>query len=343
MTREIQPSILTEYAELRDRLFHAELLFPTGVDGLYGRSGVYQGIANAVDQMVHRWGADIDATEVHLPPVVARTTFDATDYLASFPDLMGSVHVFHGSDRDHAELVRRVEAGGDWPALLEPGEVVLSPAACHGLYPMCTGRLPTGGRHYDVSAYCFRHEPSIDPVRMQAFSQHEIVYVGEAEGAERHRDEGMARGLSILRAVGLDVEPVPANDPFFGRLGKALAAGQLEEGLKLEGVTRIYPSGPPTAIISANYHRDHFGRPFAIETGAGDLAHSACVGFGVDRITIALLARHGFDPTVWPESVRLELFSAGHSAFGQSAFGQAPTRSTPRSSELLGVGSKDAP
>jgi seryl-tRNA synthetase len=287
--------------ELRDRLLDAELLFPTGVEGLYARSEIYQGILNAVDAMVHRWGSGLEATMVYLPPVLSRTTFDSTNYLQSFPDLMGSVHVFRGNDRDHAELLRRVEADGDWPALLEPGEVVLSSAACHALYPMCSGRLPAGGRRYEVSGFCFRHEPSTDPARMQAFNMHEVVYV-------RHRDEGLAHGLDLLRGLGLEVTPIPANDPFFGRLGSALAAGQLEEELKLEGVSPIYSPEHPTAIMSANCHRDHFGLPFGIETDSGEVAHSACVAIGVDRIAVALLARHGFDPADWPGPVRAQLF-----------------------------------
>jgi seryl-tRNA synthetase len=301
--------VVDPYTELRDRLFDAELLFSTGVDGLYGRSDTYEGIADAVDRLMHRWGNDVGATVVHLPPLIARSTFESTDYIRSFPDLAGSVHVFNGGDRDHAELVRRVSAGGDWPALLEPGEIVLSPAACYSLYPMCAGRLPAGGRYFEVSGYCFRHEPSTDPTRMQAFKMHEVVYVGEPDTAQRHRDDGLARGLSILTDIGLDVTATPANDPFFGRLGAALAAGQLDEELKFEGVTPICSDDRPTAVMSANCHRDHFGAPFGIETAAGAVAHSACVGFGVDRITIALLVRHGLNPSTWPGSVRARLFS----------------------------------
>ena len=295
--------------DLRNRLFDAGLLFATGVDGLYGRSETYQGISDAIDRMVHRWGTELGATAVHLAPVLSRATFDSTDYVQAFPDLMGSVHVFHGDDGDHAELVRRVEAGGDWPALLEPGEIVLAPAACYSLYPMCTGRLPAGGRRFEVSGFCFRHEPSTDPTRMQAFQMHEIVYVGEPATARRHRDESLAAGVALLEGLGLEVTTTPANDPFFGRLGRALAVGQLEEELKFEGVTPISSNGKPTAIMSANYHRDHFGLPFGIETATGEVAHSACTGFGVDRITIALLARHGLEPADWPQSVRARLFS----------------------------------
>lgn len=296
------------HAELRDRLIDAGLLYPTPVAGLYGRSETYQGVLDAIDAMVHRWAKELEATTIHVPPVIARTTFDATNYLQSFPDLMGSVHVFSGSDREHAELVRRVEADGDWPALLTPSEVVLSSAACHALYPMITGRLPAGGRWFEVSGFCFRHEPSSDPARMQAFSMHEVVYVGDPEIAQRHRDEGLHVGMKLLRGLGLTVDPVPANDPFFGRLGTALAASQLEEELKLEGVTPIFNGLEPTAIISGNCHRDHFGQPFAIETTSGAVAHSACVAFGVDRVAVSLFARHGLDPLRWPAETRAGLF-----------------------------------
>jgi seryl-tRNA synthetase len=300
-------TVLPSPSGLRARLVEAGLLFPTGVDGVYGRSDAYQAVVGGIGRLVHGWAARLGATTVHLPPVLPRSTFDATAYMASFPDLAGSVHVFAGDDRMHAELLRRLEHDGHWPALLEPGEVVLPPAACHGLYPMCAGRLPDGGRFYEVTAYCFRHEPSADPTRMQAFQMHEVVYLGDPAGAERHRDQGLSTAVALLERLGLDIEPAPANDPFFGRLGAALAVGQRDERLKFEGLATIEPGEPPVAVLSANCHRDHFGGPFRIEAASGAVAHSACVGFGVDRIAIALFSRHGVDPVDWPPSVREEL------------------------------------
>jgi seryl-tRNA synthetase len=297
------------FAALRERLFEAKLLYPMGVTGLYAYSATYQSILDAIDAMVARWGASLGAEQLFLPPVIARSTFDHTNYLQSFPHLMGSVHIFVGDDRAHRELVRRAECDEDWPALLEPAEVVLSSAACHQLYPLVSGPLPTAGRYMEVSGTCFRHEPSIDPARMQSFGMHEVVYLGPAADAERHRDAGLAHGLALLGDLGLPVEAVPANDPFFGRLGTALAAGQLDEHLKLEGVTPICSEAAPTAIMSANCHRDHFGQPFAITTADGAVAHSSCVAFGVDRIAIALLAAHGLDPGRWPPAVRERLWS----------------------------------
>ncbi len=66
----------------------------------------------------------------------------------------------------------------------------------------------------------------------------------------------------------------------------------------------IVTEGPRTACVSFNDHRDLFGRAWAIETEAGDTAHTACVGFGVERLTFALFRHHGFTLGDWPGSVR---------------------------------------
>jgi hypothetical protein len=61
--------------------------------------------------------------------------------------------------------------------------------------------------------------------------------------------------------------------------------------------------------MSFNYHRDHFGKTWDIKTGdiateAGDLAHTGCVAFGIDRLTLALFAAHGLDLRNWPAQAR---------------------------------------
>ena len=302
------------HSSLVDKMLKAGLLVPTGVLGLYGRSGVYQDVADGVGLMVRRWGQDLGAQRVHLPPVLARSTFLHTNYLESFPDLMGSVHVFTGGDAEHKQLLQRVASDGDWPALLEPADVVLCSAACHGVYPLCAGTLPEGGRIFDVQSSCFRHEPSVNAARLQSFVMHEIVHVGSAESAWNHREEGLACGLRMLEGLGLSMRAVPASDPFFGRVGNVLAAGQLEEQLKIEGVTPIPGTEGETAVMSANSHRDHFGKSFGIHSAAGEVAHSACVAFGIDRIVVAMLAVHGLDPASWPFYVRAQLGLAGPQA-----------------------------
>jgi seryl-tRNA synthetase len=297
-------------AQFRAELISAGLLVPTSVDGLYGRSGAFEDIIEGIDRVVISAGTDQPSSRYRFPPVFPRADFDRTDYLASFPDLTGSIHTFVGSERDHAQILAIHAEGGDWGALLAQSDVMLASAACHPAYPMLSGRLPEGGRRLDILGYCFRHEPAVDPARMQAFRQHEYVFVGPAEGAQAHRDHWVDRGMEVLSALGLPATSVIANDPFFGRVGRMLAANQRDESLKVELVVHLYDGlGDGTAVVSCNCHLDHFGQNFDIETADGGVAHSACVGFGMERIALALLKHHGLDTAHWPASLREVLWS----------------------------------
>jgi seryl-tRNA synthetase len=188
-------------------------------------------------------------------------------------------------------------------------EIVLSSAGCHALYATLRGQRLQADQLYECQAFVFRHEPSLDPARMQAFRMHEFVYLGDADGAVAHRDRWVDRGLTLFRGLGLEVESVVANDPFFGRGGRMLAANQRETSLKYE-ITAPITTDEATALASANYHLDHFGAPFEIVNARGSVAHTACFGFGIERIALALLRRHGLDPGRWPGDVRGQLWPA---------------------------------
>jgi seryl-tRNA synthetase len=294
--------------DFRSNLLSAGLLVETEVEGIYLRSGVFEDMVAALERLVSEAGADERAQVLHLPAVMGRSVLERSEYVRAFPDLVGSISSFEGGDAMHAELLRRLEHGDDWAGLLERSEVVLCPAACHQLYPICRGRLPPGGRRFEVFGQCFRHEPSHDPTRMQAFRMHEFVYVGDADGAAAHRDAWLERAAHLLAGLGLSVTARIASDSFFGRFGKLLSAYQRSQALKHEISTSLGAHGGTVALASSNYHLDHFGRGFGIETADGAVAHSACVGFGAERIALALLASHGLDASAWPPALRSRLW-----------------------------------
>lgn len=292
------------YKKYQNELLAARLLIPSGVRGVYARSGTFENIIVQFENHVTRETRDMQAEVLRFPPVFNRAHYAKIDHVYNFPDLMGSVHSFTGREPEHAALLTKFEAQEKWTDDLEPTEVMLAPAACYPLYPTATGTLPEGGRLVDLQSYVFRHEPSDDPARMQTFRMREFVRMGKPDQALAHRDYWLERAQVILKSIGLEVEPVLANDPFFGRGGRVMKATQREQNLKYELVLPICSEEKPTAITSCNYHLDHFGSVFGIKTSDGEVAHSACMGFGLERIALALFKHHGLRPEAWPASVR---------------------------------------
>ncbi|MFB9953482.1 amino acid--[acyl-carrier-protein] ligase [Rhizobium puerariae] len=293
-----------------DRLFDAGLLIETGVDGLYGRSGRFEDIIAAFERLIDKVGGGDGAEAMRFPPGMNREFFETSGYMKSFPQLAGTVHSFCGSELDHMSLLKCMEVGEDWTKGQEATDIVLTPAACYPLYPTVArrGRLPAEGGLFDLQSYCFRHEPSKDPARQQLFRMREYVCMGTEQHVTDFRQRWMDRGVEMMKSVGLDVSIDIANDPFFGRAGKMLANNQRDQNLKFELLIPITSTTKPTACMSFNYHQDAFGQKWGLYLEDGSTAHTACVGFGLERIALALFHTHGLDVKAWPESVRAVLW-----------------------------------
>ncbi|MDQ1687275.1 MAG: hypothetical protein QOK42_250, partial [Frankiaceae bacterium] len=52
----------------------------------------------------------------------------------------------------------------------------------------------------------------------------------------------------------------------------------------------------------------HFTALHGLSCADGSPAHTACLGFGLERIVLALLAAHGLDVAAWPAEVRAALW-----------------------------------
>ncbi|HYG84931.1 MAG TPA: amino acid--[acyl-carrier-protein] ligase [Azospirillum sp.] len=294
----------------RDALVRHGLLIPTGVEGLYGRSGILEDVIERFNALVSDRGRGDGAEVMRFPPALNRRHFEESEYLKSFPRLAGTVHSFAGNERDHHTLLQRLEAGEDWTGGQRATDVVMTPAACYPVYPTLAARGPLSehGRLIDVYSYCFRREPSLDPARMQLFRMREYVRLGTGQQVMEFRESWLERGRTMVESLGLPVVIDVANDPFFGRAGRMLSASQRDQRLKFELLVPITSTRKPTACLSFNYHQDHFGLIWNLRTPDGAVAHTACVGFGMERVALALFRHHGFDVDEWPDAVRAVLW-----------------------------------
>jgi seryl-tRNA synthetase len=296
----------------RDELVAAGILIDSGVPGLYGRGSVFEHIRVAFDDLVTRAAAAEAPETMRFPPLLPRRQLETIGYLQSFPHLAGSVFGFEGDEDDALVQQERAERHEDWSESQRMTELALVPAACYPVYPAIAARgpLPPGGIMVDAGgAWVFRHEPAEDPARMQCFHQRELVRLGAPEEVRAWRDAWCERGLALLRGLGLAAERDRASDPFFGRGGRMLAANQRANELKFELLVQI-AGDEPTAVTSFNYHEEHFAEIYDLQVADGQAAHTACLGFGQERIVLALLHTHGLDPKAWPAEVRAELWHA---------------------------------
>jgi seryl-tRNA synthetase len=284
------------------------LIVPVGVQGVFGRNAVFEDVLERVNRQITRVSENDGAEVFTFPPVINRRVLEKVSYLESFPHLCGAIYSFFGNEAQARTLSDQIREGKSWGNILEPTDVVLNPAACYPVYPTMTGTVAEGGRLITMLNWVYRHEPSAEPTRMQSFRVREFVRVGAPDEVLEWRDMWLQRGLHLLQSLGLPAVEEVASDPFFGRSGKMLAVSQKEQRLKFEVLVPVISAENPTAVCSFNFHQEHFGHTFDIKTADGRTANSACLGFGLERIVMALFKTHGFEVDQWPVEVRAQLW-----------------------------------
>jgi len=285
------------------------LLQATSADGVYARTALFEQVIESLSALISRH-REPDTETLRFPPVMSRAQLQRSGFLHSFPHLLGCVSCLHGEESDIRALVEGRDPERDWVAGLSPADLVLTPAACYPLYPLVAarGRVPAKGLLFDVASYCFRRERSFEIDRLQAFQMREWVCVGTAEQAVDFRARWKSWAEELAKRLALPYRVAPASDPFFGRAGKLMAMSQIEQSLKFELLFPVHSEELPTACMSFNYHRNHFGTIWDLVTDAGEVAHTACVAFGLERFALALFATHGLDLQRWPAVVRETLW-----------------------------------
>src|ERR1700690_2024307 len=106
----IAPNRLGQPAATAEAILEA-LFHPTGIDGVYGRSGAYEAVVEGLGALINH-ARDPRAQIVPFPPVVSRALIEKSGYLKSFPHLLGCVSCLHGGEKAIRALVD--SQGPDW-------------------------------------------------------------------------------------------------------------------------------------------------------------------------------------------------------------------------------------
>jgi seryl-tRNA synthetase len=188
-------------------------------------------------------------------------------------------------------------------------DAALRPAVCLPVYRALEGTsLPEGGLTITTTGKAFRYESSnMEGIqRLWDFSMREIVFVGSARFVQEQRARVVDAVTSLMEDWDLAFRLVSASDPFFATVRGTKALWQRTRALKYEVLVDV--GAGAVAAGSINFAGTLFGDAFRIRTDEGEIATTACVGFGLERLVLALFSQHGFEPGRWPRAMREVVF-----------------------------------
>jgi seryl-tRNA synthetase len=209
---------------------------------------------NTIDD---RLAAMAEAVELEFPPLIPRATLERAGYFEAFPD-------------------------GAIPA---DGAQCFMPAVCYHCYARWAGERLAAPRLVTCVGRCRRNEYA-PPERLREFTMREFVFAGPPDWVVEQRRTWMTRVEALARSLGLRPTLDLASDPFFG--GDARGKQLIQQLKELKFELRV----GSMALASFNLHETHFTRRFDIALAGGQVAHTGCVAFGLERWALALEASH---------------------------------------------------
>jgi hypothetical protein len=228
-------------------------------------------VLDALDRILACFAASVGAVASRFPSLLTREHLEKAGYWNRDSQQISSV-VPHVSPGRHAAC--------------------LSPAACLPLYPVLGASGLGAETAFTSRCGVFRWEGGIfekDPLaRLWEYNVREIVVFG-GETELRDLQDRYLRFASWLSAeLALPAEACTASDTFFHSESVSVALFQLMQQTKLE--LRVRFEHNPLAVSSFNFHGNHFVKAFAIGSSHPALS-SACIGFGLERLAYAVLAK----------------------------------------------------
>lgn len=237
-------------------------------DGRLTLQGIAADLASWLDARVERLAVRAGAERLAPPDRLAPAVLERTGYSEAFPGMAVPLDAARS---------------GYHP-----------PAACHHVYAALDGARLARPAMYTLSSACAREEQrtACDPGRLRHFHMREVVFVGPAAWVEGNREAWMRHATGLAAEMGLSAMMEAAQDPFFGDAGRGRRLLQQLKELKFELRADAGAAGE-VALASFNLHETFFATRFDFGMADGTAAASGCAAFGLERWTLACLARLG--------------------------------------------------
>ncbi|MFI5800370.1 aminoacyl--tRNA ligase-related protein [Streptomyces sp. NPDC051677] len=242
-------------------------------------------LLHKLDERFQQLALEVGAQPLVPPPLLPAEWLADLDYFKNFPHLCLTTGCF--TDQAADSLAAGTPVGTLPAGSYDPTGYVLPSATCYGMLLSQRGRQLPEELRLTAVARCFRNENHFDGLRrLRGFHMREVIYLGHRDGAEQHLAVSREFVQRLAAGLGLELEIVTANDPFYDRDGSRAKLTALDP-VKHEFVI---PDG--TAIASINRHRNFFGDRLDI-TWDGTSAYTSCTAFGVERWIHAMELQYG--------------------------------------------------
>ena len=237
------------------------LLLPTGIDGVYARTAIFEQVVDGLGALISRH-RDPDTEVLRFPPVMSRRQLEKSGYLKSFPHFLGCVSCLAGDEADIGAQRRALRGG----RRLDAGACGRRSRAQSRrlLSGLSAGREPRPRARRAASSSTSPATASAASRQRCSIGCNRSACANMSASARRSRSRNfrahwMERAEGFAGQLGLNYRIDQASDPFFGRGGKLMAMSQVEQALKFELLVPVHSEEQPTACMSFNYHREHFG------------------------------------------------------------------------------------
>ena len=267
---------------------------------------VYKGqvarVFRGLDNLFRKWAGDQSAEEEFFPISVKTESLKRAGYFNTFAQ-----HAFFVSPLDLSIVALESAKTGEVRTHLQSPEWVLSPTVCHH----CFESLSDGAHksHQTITALnqCSRYEvhDTGGLKRLRHYWMREIIFLRpNPEETQAALDDVLKLTTDLLRRWGIAFKVKSASDPFFLDSGTGKRMFQTALLMKRELVLPV--EGKSIACGSFNNHMKTLTEAFDITSEDGEIA-SGCVGWGYDRLILALFSQLGADSAKWPSEVREDL------------------------------------
>lgn len=259
--------------------------------------------------ILDRFARSFAAQEEHYPNCIPLRSLADTSHFTSFPEhLHFLTHLREDLDvLSRFEHRARKSPGDAVPLAHELASVCLveNPSTCYHCYAARRGTRLRGDTAVTAMTKCHRYEAAnhAQPGRLLEFSLREVIFLGTPEYVRRMRMETLSLVRELATDWSLYGELVVSNDPFFTADFRNKATHQRRLAMKVEYRAFLPGQTRALAVMSSNLHGPTFSKAFDITMNRRPI-NTGCLGFGLERMALAVLSQHGADQAHWPERLR---------------------------------------